>query len=156
MRTSDKSHTPDDEDGVLVQKLHQNDTKSLGKGSPNFLSVPRFPDDRNSDTQGHRQSRDNVRVLQDNSGHHHQMGWSNVLEEWYGHGSGITREDTAAIAQKPTSPDTPTLSSSEDASQQSYSLAPYELLEKDRLLGVYMAIYVHRDIRHLVRGRIPG
>ncbi|KIJ52652.1 hypothetical protein M422DRAFT_202876 [Sphaerobolus stellatus SS14] len=29
---------------------------------------------------------------------------------------------------------------------------PYELLIKERLMGIYMAIYVHRDVRPLIRG----
>ena len=29
---------------------------------------------------------------------------------------------------------------------------PYELLVKERLMGIYMAVYVHRDVRPLIRG----
>lgn len=31
-------------------------------------------------------------------------------------------------------------------------VGPYELLVKERLMGIYLAIYVHRDVRSLVRG----
>lgn len=29
---------------------------------------------------------------------------------------------------------------------------PYQLLIKERLMGIYMAIYIHRDVKPLVRG----
>jgi hypothetical protein len=29
---------------------------------------------------------------------------------------------------------------------------PYEMLVKERLMGIYLAIFVHRDAKHLVRG----
>ncbi|KDQ14339.1 hypothetical protein BOTBODRAFT_32806 [Botryobasidium botryosum FD-172 SS1] len=31
-------------------------------------------------------------------------------------------------------------------------LGPYELVSKERMMGIYLAVYVHRDVRHLVRG----
>lgn len=31
---------------------------------------------------------------------------------------------------------------------------PYQLLIKERLMGIYMAIYVHRDMRALVKGEL--
>ena len=32
------------------------------------------------------------------------------------------------------------------------SKGPYELLVKERLMGIYLAIFVHRDAKHLVHG----
>lgn len=36
----------------------------------------------------------------------------------------------------------------------SQRLGPYELAHKERMMGIYLAVYVHRDVRHLVRGAL--
>ena len=38
------------------------------------------------------------------------------------------------------------------ASEAQARTGPYELLVKERLMGIYMAIYVHRDVRPFVQG----
>lgn len=150
----EKSYIPENEDVEYSHKLHQNDSRPSEKRPQSLLSVSQSPDDRVSDVYGPKQSRENDRQQHDIPGHHHQSGWSSVLEEWYGHGVGVAREDSPVFVQKLASPNTPVLSSTDIPNQQSRRTDAYELLEKDRLLGVYMAIYVRRDIRHLVQGRV--
>lgn len=33
------------------------------------------------------------------------------------------------------------------------SVGPYELAVKERMMGIYLAVYVHRDLKHLVKGQ---
>jgi hypothetical protein len=42
------------------------------------------------------------------------------------------------------------------ASEAQARTGPYELLVKERLMGIYMAVYVHRDVRPLVQGMGPN
>ena len=67
--------------------------------------------------------------------HHPPSSWSSILENWYCH---------------PTVPGHPALSVSEPnlrTQHEQQRIGPYELLVKERMMGLYLAIYVHRDIK---------
>ena len=75
---------------------------------------------------------------------------------------------SAGVPPKPATPNTNSRSNTldvnwqsttSDANTDSFSASeaqartgPYELLVKERLMGIYMAIYVHRDVRPLIQG----
>lgn len=74
-------------------------------------------------------------------------GWTSMLEDYLcqGGGSGIRRSPKVSDVGYP-KPLTRRLSLKEPRK------GLYQFLVKDRLMGIYMAIYIHRDLRHLVKG----
>ena len=67
--------------------------------------------------------------------HHSPTSWSSMLETWYCH-------QALATAPDPNSklPNDPQRTS------------PYELLIKERMMGLYLAVFIHRDARPFVKG----
>lgn len=109
-------------------------------------------------------------------------GWTAVLEDWFSNGVGslndvkpVVTTDTVKgpTSSSPTSPDVyqsnhnPNFinvnweaadshevpgGTSKFSTGACYNKGPYQLLVKDRLMGIYMAVFVHRDIYPLVKG----
>ncbi|KAF8501421.1 DNase I-like protein, partial [Russula emetica] len=83
----------------------------------------------------------------------HTSGWTSILEDFFVHG--MTDNGPSARAKD---------KGSQSELGRSYSAndirrrpktgtrGPYEMLVKERLMGIYLAIFVHRDAKHLVRG----
>ena len=73
--------------------------------------------------------------------HHPPSSWSSILENWYCH---------PAIS----GPLGPSVSDPNLRTQhESQRLGPYELLVKERMMGLYLAVFVHREARPFVRGK---
>lgn len=101
----------------------------------------------------------------------HTSGWSWILEEWFCNGFGQRRQHAIEPAANPEAPDYPEAIEPEDASIKSKdqkkkeklfkkccckpkeSIGPYELLTKERLMGIYLAVFIYRDLKPLVRGK---
>ncbi|KAF7327614.1 hypothetical protein MKEN_00340600 [Mycena kentingensis (nom. inval.)] len=74
---------------------------------------------------------------------HEALGWTGMVEDWLCHGGQHAPATPADIsAPKP-------LSARGTPVERK---GPYQLLVKERLMGLYMAIYIHRDLRPLVKG----
>ncbi|KAI1797486.1 DNase I-like protein [Ganoderma leucocontextum] len=72
-----------------------------------------------------------------NEHHHPPSSWSSILENWYSHPS----------------PPPPTASDPNQRTQnESQWVGPYELLIKERMMGLYLAVFIHREARPFVRG----
>ncbi|KAJ3972713.1 inositol polyphosphate phosphatase [Lentinula raphanica] len=74
-------------------------------------------------------------------------GWTSVVEDWLCHGGSMTR---------PTSPTTSDISNPRPLSprtaikEPTTKKGPYQLICKERLLGIYLALYIHRDLKPFV------
>ncbi|KAF5382092.1 hypothetical protein D9615_004213 [Tricholomella constricta] len=82
------------------------------------------------------------------SPHEGPSGWTSMIEDWLcqGSGSGVrTASPTVADVSFP-KPLTSRQSSKEPRK------GPYQLLIKERMMGIYLAVYIHREMRPLVRG----
>ena len=66
-------------------------------------------------------------------------GWTSIVEDWLCHGG------TAVGRTKTPSP----------LSVKEPRKGPYQLLIKERLMGIYMAVYIHRDLKSSVQGKKP-
>lgn len=123
---------------------------------------------------GHAESSSSSEELHDST----TSGWSAVIEDWFANGIGsmqglkpvvttIPQEynnkvsssvDNGAGQEKRSTIDVNwrTNSSIKDGiSTSSMNVkGPYMLLVKERLMGIYTAIYVHRDVRPLIRGAV--
>lgn len=115
------------------------------------------------------------------TGHPHPSGWSWILEEWFCHGLGeqaqsyvpqalrksftnLKQIDGGVISDGAGNDIGGVLGTSADfldmSRQKTKKLrerkglytGPYELLTKERLMGIYIAVFVYRDVKPLVRG----
>ena len=80
-------------------------------------------------------------TVEKNHEHHHPpSSWSSILENWYCH---------------PTPPDAPVSDPTVKAQHEAQRIGPYELLIKERMMGLYLAVFIHREARPFVRGQYP-
>ncbi|KAJ3556613.1 hypothetical protein NM688_g1926 [Phlebia brevispora] len=93
---------------------------------------------------------------------HSQYGWTSMLEDWFcngGHATAPTHpsqddDSNAESGRSDEVPMSPKAKSTGDLNgrMQGAQKGPYELLVKERMMGIYLAIFIKRDIRDLVRG----
>ncbi|KAI9066127.1 DNase I-like protein [Trametes sanguinea] len=69
--------------------------------------------------------------------HFPPSSWSSVLENWYCH------HPAAGPATSDPNPKT---------QHEVQKVGPYELLTKERMMGLYLAVFIHREAKALVRG----
>ncbi len=105
-----------------------------------------------------------------NNGVHHAInsGWSGVLESWFCHGGhnpndlhpkspislkSVVHHPKDYLASRPhLSPRISSRSLNEMSLILPRAPGPYEMLIKERLMGIYLVVFVHRDVKPLVRG----
>ncbi|KAH9057862.1 DNase I-like protein [Lactarius vividus] len=83
----------------------------------------------------------------------HTSGWTSILEDFFVHGLPIVGPGARA-KEKHSHPDLGRAYLNADAKRRPVTgtKGPYEMLVKERMMGIYLAIFVHRDAKHLVRG----
>ncbi|KAF6759917.1 hypothetical protein DFP72DRAFT_805883 [Ephemerocybe angulata] len=88
-------------------------------------------------------------------------GWSSVVEDWLCNGGTLelpkapkTPKIVEVVGNVVTSavPGTPRLALKRTLSIKEPKKGPYQFLVKERLMGIYLAIYVHRDLKPLIKG----
>lgn len=86
-------------------------------------------------------------------------GWTAILEDWLSHAGGSDPESSPVPGNRPRkangepqSPMPPNLKRRISTKAAISQKGPYEFLIKERMMGLYLAVYVHREVRHLVRG----
>ncbi|KAI0249898.1 hypothetical protein BJV78DRAFT_1362618 [Lactifluus subvellereus] len=83
----------------------------------------------------------------------HTSGWTSTLEDFFVHGLAVVGPGTRA-RDRNSYPDLGRASSIGDIRRRprTGTRGPYEMLVKERMMGIYLAVFVHRDAKHLVRG----
>lgn len=102
--------------------------------------------------------------------HHPPTGWTSMLEDWYVNGglnpghsvpsglnSNVTHDGSLGAIGYLEDSDVPLSAKSKstgdlNARMNARRKGPYQLLVKERMMGLYLAIFIHRDIKDLVRG----
>ncbi|KAF8962697.1 Endonuclease/exonuclease/phosphatase [Flammula alnicola] len=75
-------------------------------------------------------------------------GWTSMVEDWLSNnGASSSRTNSPSTADVGFPRPLIRQKSTKDSRR-----GPYQLLIKDRLMGIYMAIYIHRDLKPFVRG----
>jgi hypothetical protein len=77
------------------------------------------------------------------------LGWTSIVEDWLCNG-GITLSCMKTLSTASIGLPQPLI---RQKSMKGARKGPYQLLIKERLMGIYMAIYIHRDLRSSVQGR---
>jgi len=82
----------------------------------------------------------------------HTSGWTSILEDFFVHGMPIVGP-SARTKDKGSHAELGRSLSTGDMMRRSKmgTRGPYEILVKERMMGIYLAIFVHRDAKHLVR-----
>lgn len=76
------------------------------------------------------------------------LGWTSIVEDWLCNGGvAVSRMKTPSTASIGFPQPLIRQKSVKDARK-----GPYQLLIKERLMGIYMAIYIHRDLKSSVQG----
>ncbi|KZV62675.1 DNase I-like protein [Peniophora sp. CONT] len=99
-------------------------------------------------------------------------GWTAILESWFCHGEPLPEHihHHGHLGQSPRKPPPPDhlerAFSTGDIRRESRTKpwaipgierkGPYEMLVKERMMGLYLCVFVHRDARHLVQGTSRG
>ncbi|KAJ7219954.1 inositol polyphosphate phosphatase [Mycena pura] len=95
--------------------------------------------DREKDRDAGRESRHKEEAKDPHDG----VGWTAMIEDWLCHGVRYTSPTPSEISlPKP-------LAARSTAKERK---GPYQLLIKERMMGLYLAIYIHRELRPLVKG----
>jgi len=83
----------------------------------------------------------------------HTSGWTSILEDFFAHGMTVVGP-SARAKDKGSQSELGRSYSTNDIRHRSKTgtRGPYEMLVKERLMGIYLAVFVHRDAKHLVRG----
>ncbi len=79
-------------------------------------------------------------------------GWTQMVEDWLCHGGGSSIRAVSPSTAEISTP-RPLL---KQKSIREPRRGPYQLLIKDRLMGIYLALYIHRDLKPLVQGVALG
>lgn len=86
-------------------------------------------------------------------------GWTAILEDWLSHAGGSNPEPSPIAGNgfrrvngehQPLMP--PNLKRRISTKAAVSQKGPYEILIKERMMGLYLAVYIHREIKHLVQG----
>ncbi|KAF9448611.1 DNase I-like protein [Macrolepiota fuliginosa MF-IS2] len=131
-----KWHDKDKDKEKLKDKEKEKDVekaKEKGKEPQGFERSKSYRDKKKEDD-----------ILQDN----HPSGWTAMCEDWLCNGGGFSLRNGSPTVADVSSPK-PLM---RRVPSKEPKKGPYQLLAKDRLMGIYMAIYIHRDVRDLVKG----
>ena len=86
-------------------------------------------------------------------------GWTAILEDWLSHAGGLNLGPPLVGGSNPCRTDgehqsfvTQNLRRRISTKSAVSRNGPYEFLIKERMMGLYLAVYVHREIKHLVQG----
>ncbi len=117
----------------LIDKDKDKDWDKFREGSEPAKSSRQEDEDDGDDTPKSRKSSDN-----DNG--NVPSGWTAMVEHWLCNGGGASI--TTQRCESPTS-----------STSGHIRKGPYTMLIKQRLMGLYIAVYIHRDVRSSVKGQ---
>jgi hypothetical protein len=123
------------------------------------------PNDEQDPSESPHESRAAAQKSDDDEPVPHTHGWTSILEDFFVHGMTVVGPGARTRAERDrhhhhhhrhshSHPELGHVSSAAgDARRRcNNTKGPYEMLVKERMMGLYLAVFVHRDAKHLVRG----
>lgn len=151
-----------DSERASSPQLRVKEANKDGRNSETFLVKPTVTKKGNAPNLDDNPRTPSPEALQINIPHGPPAGWSSVVEDWLCNG-GIfelpkapkTPKIVEVVGNVVTAavPGTPRLALKRVPSLKEPKKGPYQLLVKERLMGIYLAVYVHRDLKPLIKGR---
>ena len=83
------------------------------------------------------------------------LGWTSMTEDWLSSGAHFTNSQNKADTTNGNSPSEPSTKHTGDLHEPCDAKdqrGPYQLLTKERMMGIYLALYINHDIFGLVKG----
>jgi hypothetical protein len=77
-------------------------------------------------------------------------GWTQMIEDWLCNAANSRARSTSSPGNTDISAPKP-LQATRSVSKE-LKKGPYQLLVKERMMGIYLAVYVHRDVRSYIKG----
>lgn len=84
--------------------------------------------------------------------HYNQSGWTSILDHWLCHRTQANPLVTGDHMLKEFAPSPKRHSLHRRITIKDCDKGPYVPLVKERMMGLYLSVYIHRDLRHLVEG----
>lgn len=84
---------------------------------------------------------------------YHQSGWTSTLEHWLCHRTQANPQVQGEHALKDIAASPKRHSLHRRVTVKESEMGPYVPLVKERMMGLYLSVYIHKDLRDLVEGR---
>jgi hypothetical protein len=114
-------------------------------------SLKRKDKERDEAGRGWKSSDDLPDEVVVNFNHH---GWTSTLEHWLCHRTQANPQVQGDHTLKDISASPKRHSLHRRVTVKESEMGPYVPLVKERMMGLYLAVYIHRDLRDLVEGRL--
>lgn len=128
----------------------KSDDKDHEKLFHHLQSLKRKDKERDEASRGWKSSDDLPDEVVVNFNH---AGWTSMLERWLCHRTQANPQVQGEHALKDISASPKRHSLHRRVTVKESEMGPYVPLVKERMMGLYLAVYIHRDLRDLVEGR---
>ncbi|KAF8440293.1 hypothetical protein L210DRAFT_3760494 [Boletus edulis BED1] len=128
---------------------HKNDDKDHEKHPSHLQSLKRKDKDKDEASRGWKSSDDLPDEIVVNFNHN---GWTSMLEHWLCHRTQANLQVHTDHVFKDISASPKRHSLHRRVTVKESELGPYIPLVKERMMGLYLAVYIHRDLHDLVEG----
>jgi len=129
----------------------KSDEKDYEKALHHLQSLKRKDKERDEASRGWKSSDDLPDEIVVNSNH---AGWTSMLERWLCHRTQANPQLHGEYALKDISASPKRHSLHRRVTVKESEMGPYVPLVKERMMGLYLSVYIHRDIRDLVEGKL--
>ncbi|KAI6155377.1 hypothetical protein BKA82DRAFT_196077 [Pisolithus tinctorius] len=139
--TADKDREKDKEKDDKEHRDHQD-------RHPHTLSQKRKDKEKDEGNRSWKSSDD----LSEQVVSYNQSGWTSILDHWLCHRTQANPHFNGDPALKDIGSSPKRQSLHRRVTVKESDKGPYVHLIKERMMGVYLSVYIHRDLRHLVQG----
>ncbi|KAG6374303.1 hypothetical protein JVT61DRAFT_4325 [Boletus reticuloceps] len=130
---------------------HKNDDKDHEKYPSHLQSLKRKDKDKDEASRGWKSSDDLPDEVVVNFNHN---GWTSMLEHWLCHRTQASLQIQTDHTFKDISASPKRHSLHRRVTVKESELGPYIPLVKERMMGLYLSVYIHRDLHDLVEGKL--
>lgn len=129
----------------------KSDDKDYEKHLHHLQSLKRKDKERDEPGRGWKSSDDLPDEIVVNFNH---SGWTSMLEHWLCHRTQANPQIQAEHGLKDIAASPKRHSLHRRVTVKESEMGPYMPLVKERMMGLYLSVYIHRDLRDLVEGRL--
>lgn len=128
----------------------KSDDRDHEKHLPHLQGLKRKDKERDDASRGWKSSDDLPDEIVVNS---HHSGWTSMLENWLCHRTQANSQVQTEHVLKDVAASPKRHSLHRRVTVKESEMGPYVPLVKERMMGLYLSIYIHRELRDLVEGK---